>query len=227
MTKLSTIKFMKKTATYLLISALVVICQLSYSQESQKADSIYSERSAELPVITWNINPVGVLLYGPIIQMEFKISNKCYIVPWIRYSYAGLVSRYQWTNFESDQSYDPSSIAFAVGFKKFLPGDKSLETIYYGFFAEYSHEKGLHDTQTSGYEYEQTRDAVVIYGNLGYRWHGKKNFFVSMGILPGLAYNFKNDNIYTESGGPKDVSVDKFRFIGMLDVAFGWNIKNQ
>jgi hypothetical protein len=226
MTKPSTILFMNKTATYLLISALVAICQLSYSQQSQKADSIYSERSAELPVITWNLNPVGIALYGPILQVEFKVSNKCFIVPWIRYSYAGLVSTYQWTNFESDQKYDPSSIAFALGFKKFLPGDKSLQNIYYGFFAEYSHESGLHDTQTSGYEYKQTRDAIVIYGNLGYRYHSKKNFFYSLGILPGFSYDLKNENIYTGSGGPKDVPVNKYRFIGMLDVSFGWNIKN-
>jgi hypothetical protein len=217
---------MKKIAAYLLIFALIAICHHTYSQEAQKADSIYGERSAELPVVTWNFNPVGFALYGPILQVEFKISKKTFIVPWIRYSYLGAVSSYDWTNFESDQSYDPSSIAFALGIKKFLMGDKSLESIYYGFFAEYWHENGLHDTQTSGYEYEQTRNAIVIYGNLGYRWHSKKNFFVSMGILPGFAYDIKNDNIYTGSGGPKDVPSKKYRFIGMLDVSFGWNIKN-
>lgn len=218
---------MKKTASCLLIFFLIATCQHSYSQESQKADSIYSERSAELPVITWNVNPIGIALYGPIVQIEFKISDKCYIVPWIRYSYAGLVSTYQWTNFESDQKYDPSSIAFALGFKKFLAGDKSLENIYYGFFAEYSHESGLHDTQTSGYEYKQTRNAVIIYGNLGYRYHSKKNFFVNLGILPGFSYDIKNENIYTGSGGPKPgLHLNKYRFIGMLDVSFGWNIKN-
>jgi hypothetical protein len=218
---------MKKSALYLLIFTLIAICHNSYSQEAQKADSIYGERSAELPVITWNVNPVGIALYGPILQLEFKISNKCYIVPWIRYSYAGAISTYEWTNFESDQKYDPSSIAFALGFKKFLQGDKSLENIYYGFFAEYWHENGLHDTQTSGYEYEQTRNAIVIYGNLGYRWHSKKNFFVSMGILPGFAYDLKNEGTYTDSQGPKPGVEKKNRFIGMLDLSFGWNIKNQ
>lgn len=217
---------MKNTFTFLFILALTAICHHSYSQEAQRADSIFGERSAELPVVTWNFNPVGFALYGPILQLEFKISNKSFIVPWIRYSYAGLVSNYQWTNFESDQSYDPSSIAFAIGWKKFLMGDKSLENIYYGFFAEYSLESGLHDTETPGYEYKQIRNAIVIYGNLGYRWHSKKNFFVSMGILPGVAYDIKSENTYTGSGGPKDVKVNKYRFIGMLDVSFGWNIKN-
>jgi hypothetical protein len=224
--KLPITEFMKKNTLYLLIFALIAICHQSYSQEAQKADSIFGDRTADLPVVTWNINPLGIALYGPIIQMEFKISDKCFIVPWIRYSYAGVVSTYQWTNFESDQKYDPTSIAFALGFKKFLPGDKSLQTIYYGFFAEYMHEYGLHDTQTSGYEYKQTRNAVAIYGNLGYRWHGKKNFFVSMGILPGFAYDLKNEGTYTDSGGPKPGVEKQNRFIGMLDVAFGWNVKN-
>jgi hypothetical protein len=218
---------MKKITLYLLTLGLAVICHHSYSQEAQKADSIFGDRSADLPLITWNINPVGIALYGPIIQMEFKVSKKCYIVPWIRYSYAGLVSTYQWTNFESDQKYDPSSIAFALGFKKFLTGDKSLQYIYYGFFAEFMHEYGLHDTETSGYEYKQTRNAIAIYGNLGYQWHAKKNFYINMGILPGVSYDLKNESIYIDSGGPKDVPVKDFRFIGMLDVAFGWNIKNQ
>lgn len=214
---------MKKAATCLLIIAFVAICHQSYSQPSNRPGSILKKK-VELSGFTMNFNLIGVALYGPIIQAEFKLADRLYFVPWFRYCYAGLASQYEWTNFEDFNEYYPTSIALAVGLKAFIPVKSRRQMIYYGGFAEFIHEKGLHDTDVHNYEYEQTRMAVAIYGNLGYRWTSKRNFYVSMGILPGYAFDLKNEGTYVVSEGPKDGIEKGSRFIGMIDLAFGWNL---
>ena len=215
---------MKNTVKIFLISALIALSQLSYSQVSERMDSIYRNKESNLPAWTFNVNLLDIALYGPIVQIEFKISNRGYLVPWLRYSYAGMVSQYNWTNFEDFNKFDPASTALALGYKKFIPGDKNLQHIYWGFFGEFIYEKGLKDTDVPDYEYEQTRNAVAGYLNFGYRWKSRRNFYLSLGVLPGYYYDLKNEATFTGSGGPQG-DYKKHGLTGMIDFSFGWNFE--
>ena len=217
---------MKKTTLCLLILAFTTLFNQAYSQktQSQTADSIAANRVAQLPAWTLNINLLDIALYGPVIQMEFKISNRGYLVPWLRYSYGGIVSQYNWTNFEDDAEFDPISTAFGLGYKKFIPGDKNLQHIFWGGFGEFIYEKGMKN-MGSDYEYEQTRTALAVYLNVGYRWNSQKNFYWSLGVLPGFYYDLKNEGTFTNSGGPYQEDFKKATFTGMIDFSFGWNFE--
>ncbi len=216
---------MKNSAKFFLILAFIALSQQSFSQVSERMDSIYRNKEANLPAWTFNINLVDIALYGPVIQMEFKITNRGYLVPWIRYSYAGVVSQYNWTNFEDYNKFNPVSTAIALGYKKFIPGDRNLQHIYWGLFGEFVYEKGLKDTDVPSYEYEQTRTAVVGYINVGYRWKSRRNFYWSLGVLPGFSYDLSNEAIYTDSGGPVPGDYKKYGLTGMIDFSFGWNFE--
>jgi hypothetical protein len=216
---------MKRALPFLVFFAILVFSQPVLGQKKtmrQRIDSIFRNKEANLPSFTFNINPVGFGLYGPIIETEFKVANRGYFVPWFRYSYAGVVSQYQWTNFESDSKYDPISCAIGAGYKSFIPGDNMLQLIYYGFFGEFIYETGDQNIG-SDYEYEQTRMGVAAYLNVGYRWKSKRNFYLSLGILPGYIYDLKNEGTYLNSGGPVPDIAKKNRFTGMIDFSFGWN----
>jgi len=215
---------MKKTAICLLIFAFIGLTMLSYSQPSVSSKSIF-KKSANLPSFSMNFNLVGIALYGPIIKAEFKVADRLFVAPMIRYSYAGVVSTYEWTNFEDISEYYPSSIALGAGLKAFITVRTNKKYIYYGLFGEYIHEKGLHDTDEPNFEYEQTRTAVAVYGNLGYRMNSKRNFYLDLGILPGYAIDLKNEGTFTGSQGPVSTVEKKNRFIGMFDIAFGWNFE--
>jgi hypothetical protein len=217
---------MKNTASFFLILAFFALSNLSFSQVSDRMDSIYRNKEANLPAWTFNLNLLDIAFYGPIVQMEFKISNRGYLVPWIRYSYAGVVSQYNWTNFEDYNKMDPVSTAIALGYKKFIPGDKNKQHIFWGFFGEFIYEKGLKDTDVSNYEYEQTRTAVAAYINVGYRWKSQRNFYWSLGILPGYYYDLKNEGVFTSSGGPYPEDFKKHNLTGMIDFSFGWTFEN-
>jgi hypothetical protein len=218
---------MKKFAASLLILLALTFSFPLFAQygDSDRADSIMRNKESNLPAWTLNINLLDIALYGPIIEMEFKISNRGYLVPWLRYSYAGFVSQYDWTNFEDDAELDPISTAIGLGYKKFIPGDKNLQHVYWGFFGEFIYEKGMKNTG-SDYEFEQTRTAVAAYLNVGYRWKSKRNFYWSLGVLPGYYYDLKNEGIYTNSGGPYPEDFKNHRLTGMIDFSFGWNFEN-
>lgn len=212
---------MKKKVTYILIVAFLTYFNQSYSQHPQKLGSIFN-RDHNLPAVTVNFNPIGFFLYGPIIQMEFKVAHHSFIVPWLRYNYAGAASQYLWTDFEDDDYYSPSSISFAAGYKRFELLRSRKRLIYYGLFGELIHEKGLHNTESYN-EYEQTHVAVAIYGNIGYRMKFNNNFYISLGILPGYSIDLKNEGTYINSQEPLELS-RKNRIAGMLDIAFGWKL---
>jgi len=217
---------MKRTAIFLLIFVFSALIHKSYAQHPKQSGSIFKNK-IELPGFTMNFNLIGVALYGPIIQAEFKLASRLYLVPMLRYSYAGIASNYEWTNFENDSKYYPSSGAIGIGLKGCIPIKSKRQLIYYGLFGEFIHEKGLHNMNSS-YEYEQTRMAAAVYGNLGYRWNSRKNFYLNLGILPGIAFDLKNEGFYNTGASEGLLFPDvekKNRIIGMIDFSFGWNLK--
>jgi hypothetical protein len=223
---------MKKRFTILLLLLLpfsVVFAQQLAKPIAKPGNRMrgMNKKQVIMPGMLINFNLLDIALYGPIVQLEAKLSGRSYIVPFIRYSYLGVASTYQWTNFEDDSEYDPTSISAGVGYKRFLPMTNRKHFVYYGVFGEYIHEKGLHNTYDERYEYEQIRDAAAIYGNLGYRWNLRRAFFINLGILPGVAFDIKNKGYYT-SGASEGLEYDDFSkisFIGMIDFSFGWRIK--
>ncbi len=217
---------MKKIIFVLTLVSLTALNYKGFSQVSERMDSIYRNKEANLPAWTFNFNPVGVALYGPIIQMEFKISNRGYLVPWLRYSYAGVVSTYNFTNFEDDSKYSPMSSALGIGYKKFIPGDVSRQHIYWGFFGEIMYDECLQNIgSTAGEEFNQTRIAAAAYLNVGYRWKSRRNFYWSLGILPGYVYDLKHEGTFTNSGGPVQQDFKGHKLTGMIDFSMGWNFE--
>lgn len=211
----------KKTVLLLLILPLVLIYSSLWSQPGGMP-----KKKVYMPGMMMNVNLLNAALYGPIVQLEAKLSGTAFLVPFLRYSYAGVASTYEWTNFEDDSQYDPSSVAGGIGYKKFRPLTKRKNFIYYGAFGEFIHEKGLHN-MGSEYEYRQTRIAVAAYGNLGYRWDFKRGMNMSLGILPGFAFDIENEGLYNTgaSEGLPFGDYKKNRFTGMIDFSLGWRLK--
>jgi hypothetical protein len=213
---------MKKVTIGLLLLLLAAAPFDLFPQKTTRPGGALRQKGI-LPQSVLNLNLVGVGMYGPMVQMEFKITGSGYVSPWVRYSYAGVISQYEWTNFEDDSKLYPSAIAVGLGYKEYLQVSKRKQSVYYGGFGEFIHEKGLHNMD-SDYEYAQTRLAVAVYGNLGYRWQFKRSFLLSLGILPGFAFDLKNEGLYN-TGASEGLPYGDYkenRFVGMIDLTFGW-----
>ena len=216
---------MRRTIIILTILFCLVESPSVFSQRSSNNNLL--TRKGKVPIVAMSLNLAGFATYGPVLQIDFKVKHPYCLTPWIRYSYAGLISTYQWTNFESDSEYDPTSMAVGLEFKRFLVTSSRKTYIYYGAALEGIHDKGLHNIDPDyNYEYEQIRWALAAYGNLGYRFKIGNNFFVNLGIMPGVAFDIKNKGYYTKgaSEGLEYGSFEKIRFIGMIEVSLGWEV---
>lgn len=216
---------MKRTIVFLSLIFLLFEGSPAFSQH--KYNNNITRKKGNIPNATLDINLLDAAMYGPIIAMEFKISHPNVIMPWFRYSYAGVLSQYQWTNFDSTSKYSPTSLALGLEYKRYLMTSSRNTQIYYGPAIEMIHEKGLHNIDPQyDYEYEQIRWAIAGYVNFGYKFKFKNNFFMNLGILPGVAFDIKNTGYYT-TGASEGLEYDTFNsisFIGMIDFAFGWEI---
>lgn len=216
---------MKKTILIITLLFLLFESPLIYSQKSKNNNLL--TRKGKIPVLAMSVNLAGFAMYGPVIQMDIKLTHPYCVTPWIRYSYAGMISTYQWTNFESDSEYDPTSLAIGLELKRFLVTSSRKTYIYYGGALEGIHDKGLHNIDPDyNYEYEQIRWAIAVYANLGYRFKLGNTFFVNLGIMPGAAFDLKNKGYYTKgaSEGLEYDSFEKITFIGMIECSLGWEL---
>ena len=216
---------MKKSIVFSLLVSVLLTCPDMFSQMPGRKVGASKSR-VTMPAFTMNFNLLNAALYGPIIQAEIKLDGTSFLVPWVRYSYAGLASHWEWTNFEDDSEFYPTGIGVGAGYKAFLPINRKGRFIYYGGFGEFIYEKGLRNMGTE-YEYVQTRLAAAVYGNLGYRWSFKRSFYLNLGILPGFAFDIKNEGLYN-TGASEGLLYDDYkknRFIGMIDFSFGWNLR--
>ncbi|MEO9872361.1 hypothetical protein [Ekhidna sp.] len=83
----------------------------------EKAPVHPAKSSSSFPKSSFNINPLGLLQFGPIFQYETKIGSSSYLVPYFRYAYAGLATHAVWTGFEEDSELSASSAAVGIGIK--------------------------------------------------------------------------------------------------------------
>jgi hypothetical protein len=216
---------MKKTILIFAVLFMLFESPLLFSQRSSNNNLL--TRKGKIPIVAMSLNLAGFAMYGPVLQIDFKFKHPFCLTPWIRYSYAGALSTYQWTNFESDSEYDPTSLAVGLELKRFLVTSSRKTYIYYGGAAEFIHDKGLHNIDPDyNYEYEQIRYAIAAYANLGYRFKMGKAFFVNLGIMPGVAFDIKNKGYYTKgaSEGLEYDSFEKIKFIGMIECSLGWEV---
>ncbi len=180
-----------------------------------------------LPSMLINFDMLGLLELGPIIQLEIKLYDRLYLVPWLRYSYAGLASQYVWTDFEDGRKYSPASFGFALGFKEYWPLEKRKRLIYTGIFCEYSYDKAWREMDTR-WESEQTRNGIAALANVGYHWRIKRNFFLNLGVIAGVSFDLENQSVYTTEPnyiGVVERDAKATRFVGVVEFAFGWVVR--
>lgn len=172
----------------------------------------------ELAAKSFNINPLGLLQFGPILQYEIKTSQNAVFAPYFRYAYLGVVSHVLYTGFEDGSSLSPASFGIGAGLKGFsTPVGNSF---YYGGFAEFNTAKARYDIGET-YETELKENGIAIVSNLGYRWRRTSGKYLNVGLFAGVYSELKSEERYVSDGSLE--STDKgTMFFAMFELAFGW-----
>ncbi len=172
----------------------------------------------ELPQSSFNINPVGLLQFGPIFQYEAKVGGQTYLVPYFRYAYAGLLTHAVWTEFEEDDELSPGTLAFGLGVKSFAQNEGS--SFYYGAFLDFSitnvnYAVGFLD------ETERKSTDLGVVPNFGYRWRSDRSVYFSLGLYSGLVFTLNDEERYV-SDNELFASYSETTFFAMLEFSIGW-----
>ncbi|MEP2772568.1 MAG: hypothetical protein ABJH05_10490 [Fulvivirga sp.] len=172
----------------------------------------------ELPQSSFNINPLGLLQFGPIFQYEGKVGGQTYLVPYFRYAYAGLVTHAVWTEFDENSELSPGTFALGLGVKSFAQNEGN--SIYYGAFLDFSRTKVNYSVGFSDETEEISTDLGVV-PNFGYRWRSDRKIYFSLGLYSGLVFTLKDEERYV-SDNELFASYSETTFFAMLEFSIGW-----
>ncbi|MEM6522939.1 MAG: hypothetical protein AAF693_04070 [Bacteroidota bacterium] len=175
---------------------------------------------SDLPRASFNINPLGLLQFGPIFQYEAKIGQRTYIVPHFRYAYAGLLTHAIWETFDDASELSAGTAALGVGIKGFA--ETSGNTWYYGGIADLEWGTAQYEIGES-FESEEKATSLAILSNVGYRWRSSKGSYLNLGVFIGVASDLSSEETFINTGEVVDNS--STYFFGMVELSFGWEYK--
>ena len=174
-----------------------------------------------MPKSSFNINPLGLLQFGPILQYEGRMSSNSVIVPYFRYAYLGVLTHLIWTGFD-EGTLSPATFGLGMGVKGF--SEEVGNTMYYGGFLDFNVAKANYDVGEY-YETQQKYSGLAVVSNFGYRWRKPSGSYINVGLFAGAAFTLKNEERYVMSGELYDTYSDTTIF-AMLELSFGFGAKH-
>ncbi len=177
-------------------------------QSNQNSDRALPDRSL-------NINALGLIHFGPILQYEIKLKDRLYIAPHFRYAYAGLLTHLAWTGFDGELSANTAAIG--VGIKSFA--ENYGNTWYYGGALDYQWGSATYDAGELSESKEKGR-TIAILSNVGYRWRSSKSTYLNVGLFAGVAPDLRANERFLNSGEVLDNR--QTTFFAMFELSFGW-----
>ncbi|OQX52831.1 MAG: hypothetical protein B5M53_07710 [Candidatus Cloacimonas sp. 4484_209] len=180
------------------------------------------EQESSLGKYELEVNPLGFLQFGPIVDFGPRIGTSSYLYGHFRWTSLGLLGRYV-TSEGGEEDVSMGCMALGVGFKRLFVNDYSPNYPYAGSFFEY----GWGSTSGYDYYYEEPWTGSHAYfsflGNGGYRWNFS-GFFVNLGFMGGVATETKNEWWYNNYPSYKTQDSKETFFIYMLEFSMGWSL---
>lgn len=215
---------MKKVFSFLpLIEkyALLLCCIFStFTSENVWSQGIkaVSKTELSLPKLTINVNPLGLLQFGPVLQGEFRVTRQGYFTPHIRVPYLGLLYHVINADRESDEvTVSPVALGVGAGYKNIFPTAKG--GWYFGGVVEYSFGSS---EGNDGDDWKSEFSNIAIMPNGGYRWRWpEKGRSISVGAYAGVYTALRDEWWYTTNPG-RTFDERSTTALLMLELSFGW-----
>lgn len=172
------------------------------------------------------VNPMGFLLFGPIIQLDVAVAPNFFLNAHTRISRLGLV--YQLIVTEAFTNKLTSGMSFGGGATYFFGSSSSnLSKPYMGAAVEYGWGGSIGDIGER-YEWEAQHNYYVIMLGGGYRFRYPSKFFMNIGLQAGGWFMLTDEWEYTDKSytGGDGLGVHQNELVtrpfGMLEISLGW-----
>jgi hypothetical protein len=194
------------------------------SEPQRRPETVAPRRSSasNLPPIALSIAPLGFLQFGPVVQVDFRMTPDVALAAHARFLGLGALS----PKLTDYKEFNKSSMALGAGAKYFFGGNGSLDKFYLGFAAEYGWGGGTSPywVYSSGY-YSSSHYVDGVYEfayvvgmtSFGYRWRFTSGLFLGLGLSAGAGTTIEDRRV---SPDPKDYE-KKAAYLFMLDFTLG------
>jgi hypothetical protein len=173
-----------------------------------------------------NFHPLGLLQFGPLVQLGINAGKDLFITAHYRYHALGLVSQAIAWGYDADYA-KWSSMALGAGVTKCISFSGGPHRFYAGGMVDFGWGGSVaDDADWEDYKWESDVLSLAFVGNTGYRFRFPSGFMLGLGGFAGLGFELMDEVTYTETPLPPDVdrheSADKnlWPFI-MLEVSLG------
>ena len=191
------------------ITLNVILCMILSTATAQ-------DDGKPLPNFTVNVNVLGLLQMGPIIQTEFRAGqSKGYVTPYLRLPYAGLL--YQAIASEGfENKVSPAALGLGLQYKVLVP--KKIGAWYFSGGVDYS----FGATKDDEGLWEGKHSYMAVLANGGYRWRNpNKKTVLNLGLMLGPALALRDNWWYYDYPSIKYDDSQNYFFI-MGEFSFGW-----
>lgn len=190
------------------------------TKESSASSKTASEKGPTTPMDASYliINPLGLLQYGPMVDLEFRITPKLYGIAHIRLQGLGLLAHILATD---EMAYWSSAVG--TGVRYFFTQSGTPNAPYVGFAAEVGYNPYYGNV---GYtdEYKGSAVYLTFAANGGFRWRFN-NFVVNVGGYLGAAPTIYSEWAYVKSPDVKQPGILDTTFVAMAELSIGWALR--
>lgn len=179
-------------------------------------------QSAVVPKYSVSVNPLGILFFGPTIDVGVRSGPRGMFHANYRYTTMGKMINLMHIGETKPEAF--AGHGFAIGHNWFKPKGKKL--FYYGIEFNYDHSTARFQINQPA-DWSETVKTSLLGTNMGYRFNIFNNFYVNTGFMLGAArarwdWEYKDPSFGTSDPDPRGGAV--FRPFGMLELALGFAI---
>ncbi len=165
------------------------------------------------------LNPLGFLQFGPMVDLEFKVTPKLYALAHLRLQGLGLLAHIL--------AYDEMaywSTAVGGGVRYFFTSEGTPNAPYVGFAGEIGYNPYYGDLAYPLSAYHGSAVYFTVAANGGYRWRFEK-FIVNVGGYLGVAPTVFSQWSYDAAPSVMYDGTLDTTFVAMVELSIGWALK--
>lgn len=231
---------MKKLISLLLVSFLVIPYCISASDgvlnnkdNSEKTTLLLPEYSMgssnseyELPLMNFQLDVLGIVFFGPQVNLDFQFADLIAVGPSFRWSYAGVFAQAMNTDWWYEgRKTELNSYSFGIQAKVIIPIGAGRHRPYIGVGMERYRDGRINngEDERGDLTFESKGNNYIL--SLGYRVIKESGFNYSIGIGIGIKNETELNTYYDNGDAGATYDLDT-KMLGMLNLTFGWPIGN-
>lgn len=181
-----------------------------------------------LKLMNLQVDPLGVIFYGPQVAFDFQFANLIAVGPYVRWHYAGVFYRAIVTDWFSESSnVEAGSFSYGGQIKFLIPAGSGQHRPFISLTAEKSQGEEIFISETNSgddeiYSFEQ----FIFTFNGGYRYTAPSGFNLSASLGMGVAQDVENIHFYASDEDNYENIPLETRIIPMMQLTLGWQLGN-